>query len=114
MRLWLVVLNRIDEALNNGKAVAQPDRLDAVDGLGHGALKVSGDRLRQHNIESGRILIEEVLFHRCLGSGWGSGRVRVDKDDKPGCRSPQALTVPGNEICTREGIRTLTPEGTRT
>jgi len=35
--IWLVVLYLIDEALDDGKAVTQPDRLAAVDGLGRGA-----------------------------------------------------------------------------
>ena len=56
--IWLVVLYLIDEALDDGKAVTQPDRLAAVDGLGRGASEVSGDRLRQHGIESGSVLIE--------------------------------------------------------
>ena len=67
--VWLVVLNLVNEALDGGQALAQPDRLGIVDGLGRGAAEVSGDRLRQHDVECGGARIEGVLFHRCLGTG---------------------------------------------
>ena len=66
--VWLVVLNLVNEALDGGQALAQPDRLDIVDGLGRGTSEVSGDRLRQHDVECGGARIEGVLFHRCLGT----------------------------------------------
>ena len=66
--VWLVVLNLVNEALDGGQALAQPDRLGIVDGLGRGAAEVSGDRLRQHDVECGGARIEGVLFHRCLGT----------------------------------------------
>ena len=73
--VWLVVLNLVNEALDRGKALAQPDRLNAFDDLGRGPSEVSGDRLRQHDVEGGWPLIEGVLFHRCLGSGRRKGQV---------------------------------------
>ena len=73
--VWLVVLNLVNEALDRGKALAQSDRLNAFDDLGRGPSEVSGDRLRQHDVEGGWPLIEGVLFHRCLGSGRRKGQV---------------------------------------
>ena len=66
--VWLVVLNLVNEALDDGKPLAQPDRLGVVDGLGRGPSEVPGDRLRQHDVECGGVLTEGVLCHRCLGS----------------------------------------------
>ena len=43
------------------------------------------------------------------GSGWSEQRTRSTTDQH--CGGP---TTSGSEICTREGTRTLTPEGTRT
>ena len=67
--VWLVVLELVNEALDDGQALAQPDRLGTVDGLGRGASEVPGDRLRQHDVECGGVLTEGVLCHRCLGTG---------------------------------------------
>ena len=67
--VWFMVLNLVNEALDDGQSLAQPDRLGTVDGLGRGASEVPGDRLRQHDVECGGVLTEGVLCHRCLGTG---------------------------------------------
>ena len=66
--VWLVVLELVNEALDGGQALAQSDRLGVIDGLSRGAAEVSGDCLRQHDVECGDARIERVLFHRCLGT----------------------------------------------
>ena len=66
--VWLVVLNLVNEALDDGQALAQSDRLGVIDGLSRGTSEVPGDCLRQHDVECGGARIERVLFHRCLGT----------------------------------------------